>query len=346
VSITNRHCHSTAWSLLLVALCLAASVLTQCARAEEPDVIRPLPPIDAMPQLTPVAPSDGPIARLASDPTMLRAPEEVLALQGPHLTSYKKTFFQKLSFTGTQVFADGSDGLGVFETETFAAFALPAPTTDTPLILIPSLEVDFVDSPSYAQLPSTLYAAYFDLMWLPKFGDRLQGVLSVAPGWYSDFEDGTEDAFRLTGRGIARYDWTPGRTQLVLGVVYLGRVHTKILPVGGVIWKPSDDWNLELVFPKTKIARRLSWGPGFEHWVYLGFGFGGDNWSVRLPNGDHDKLVMSDWRLTLGWERKMNGGAGIGAEVGYVFAREFEYASTSPTYEPDDTLLLRAFIAF
>lgn len=211
---------------------------------------------------------------LASDPSMIRPPEQVLALQGPSLTSHKQTFFQKLSFTGTQVFSDGSDGLGIFETELFAAFALPAPTTDTPLILIPTLEVDFVDSPSYATLPSTLYATYLDFMWLPKFGDRLQGVISVAPGWYSDFEGNSDDSFRLTGRGVARYDWTPDRLQLVLGVVYLGRVHTKILPVGGIIWKPSCDWNLELVFPKTKIARRLAWGPAHEHWAYLGFGFG------------------------------------------------------------------------
>jgi hypothetical protein len=55
---------------------------------------------------------------------------------------------------------------------------------------------------------------------------------------------------------------------------------------------------------------------------------------------------MRDWRFTLGWERKMNGGAGLGLEVGYVFARDFEYAHTGPVYEPDDTLLLRGFLAF
>ena len=283
--------------------------------------------------------------RVASDPTLLRAPEEVLALQGPQLSSHKQTFFQKLAFTGTEVLPDGGDGLGIFETELFATFALPAPTTDSPLVLVPSLEVDFVDSPAYAQLPSTLYAAYWDFMWLPRITQRLQGIISVAPGWYSDFEDGGEDAFRLTGRGIARYDWTPGRTQLVLGVAYLGRVHTKLLPVAGVIWTPSDEWNLELVFPKAKIARRTAWGSGFEHWLYLGGGFGGDNWSVLDPQGNRDTLVMRDWRLTLGWERKMNGGAGFGVETGYVFSRDFEYVSSGVVYEPADTLLLRGFLS-
>jgi hypothetical protein len=345
---------------VLAVLCAAVFNILPTASAQSPGIIRALPPIDAEAPLvrlpavdTPFfrqPPIGEPAFRVASDPTILRSPEEVLAppnlqLTGPKLTSHKNTFFQKLSFTGTEVFPDGSDGLGIFETELFAAFALPAPTTETPLILIPSLEVDFVDSPSYASLPATLYAAYFDFMWLPKFGDRLQGVLSVAPGWYSDFEDGAEDSFRLTGRGIARYDWTPDRLQLVLGVAYLDRVHTRILPVAGVIWKPRDDWNLELVFPKAKIARRMTWGVDFEHWFYLGGGFGGDNWSVLNPSGTRDKLVMRDWRLTLGWERKMNGGAGFGFETGYVFSREFEYVSSGDVYKPDGTLLLRGFLA-
>ena len=346
--------------MAIVFLCLVFLGRSPNASAQPPGVIRALPPIDAEAPRSQLPAVDGPFFeqpsmgeptyRVASDPTMLRSPEEVLAapdvhLTGPHPTSHKDTFFQKLSFTGTEVFPDGSDGLGIFETELFAAFAVPAPTTKTPLILIPSLEVDFVDSPSYATLPATLYAAYFDFMWLPKIGDRLQGVISAAPGWYSDFEDGTDDSFRLTGRGIARYDWTPDHLQLVLGVAYLGRVHTKILPVAGVIWKPRDDWNLELVFPKAKIARRTAWGPGFEHWVYLGGGFGGDNWSVLDPSGTRTKLVMRDWRVTLGWERKMNGGAGFGFETGYVFSREFEYVSSGVVYEPDGTLLLRAFLA-
>jgi hypothetical protein len=283
---------------------------------------------------------------LASEPTEYRSPQEVLPEPAPTLTSHKNGFFQKLSFTGTQVFQDGADGLGMFETELFAAFALPAPTTETPLILIPALETHFLSGPTYADLPPRLYTTYLDFMWLPNVGDRWHGMLSVAPSWFSDFDGGDEGAFRWTGRAIVRYDWIPEQLQFVLGVLYLDRFDYEFLPVGGIVWKPSDDWDFELVFPKAKIARRLAWGLGFEHWVYLSGTFGGNDWSIATPSGARDLLIMKDWRLSLGWERKMNGGAGILFEVGYVFNREFEFASTGAVYYPDDTLLLRGGVAF
>jgi hypothetical protein len=324
---------------------LLAFILPGAGRAQPPDSVRPLPPIDEETQL--VAPARPGSAEwlFASDPSEYRSPNEVLPDPTSHLTSHKNGFFQKLSFTGTQVFQDGSDGLGMFETELFAAFALPAPTTETPLILMPTLETHFLSGPTYVALPPRLYTTYLDFLWLPKVGQRLQGMLSVAPSWYSDFA-GDDAGFRWTGRAIARYDWIPDQLQFVLGVLYLDRFDYEFLPVGGIIWKPNDDWDFELVFPKAKIARRLGWGPDFENWVYLGGSFGGNDWSIATPGGVRELLIMKDWRLTLGWERKLNGGAGFSFEVGYVFQREFEFASTGAVYYPDDTLLLRGGLAF
>jgi hypothetical protein len=335
-----RHC-------FLVAICLCLTIaIAKSATAQSPDIIRRLPPID----LEPATPTDlsriDTALRFTSDPSVYRTPEDVLPPDGPHLTSNKSGFFQKLSLTGTHIFRDGSDGVGITETEVFAAFALPAPTTKSPLVLIPTLRMHFLDAPSFARLPPQLYAAYFDFMWLPRVGDRWKGVLSVAPGWYSDFESGSDDGFRLTGRGIARYYWVPETLELILGVLYTNRLNAKVIPAAGLIWKPSDDLNFELVFPRAKIARRLSWGLGFENWVYVGFGFGGDTWSIAAPGGGQETLDMLDWRLTLGWERKTNGGAGVRFEVGYVFARELEFASTATEIKLDDTLLLRGVVVF
>jgi hypothetical protein len=314
-------------------------------RSEQPDIIRHLPPVDATQSLLPPAAADGPQALLASDPWEYRMPEDVLPPETPPLTTYKNGFFQKLSFTATEIFPDGGDGLGIFETELFAAFALPAPTTDMPLVIIPTLEMQFPDSPSYAALPAALYAPYLDLMWLPEISPRLQAILSVGAGWYSDFE-GPDDGFRLTGRAVARYDWTPDRVQLVLGVLYINRYHTKLIPAAGVIWKPNDDLNLEMVFPQAKLARRLSCGPGFENWVYLSGGFGGNNWSIADAAGEPDVLILKDWRVMLGWEQKRDGGAGYRVEVGYVFSREMEFVSLPAIFYPDDTLLVRGAVTF
>jgi len=329
----------TAISLFVALLCAGP------ACAQPPEIIRRLPPIDLEPIFATDLSSPDPALRFASDPIEYRTPEDVLPPDGPHLTSNKPgSFFQKLSLSGTQIFRDGSDGVGITETELFAAFALPAPTTESPLVLIPTLQMHFLDAPSFVNLPPTLYATYFDFMWLPRVSERLSGMVSVAPGWYSDFEG--DDGFRLTGRGIARYDWIPDQLQLVLGVIYLGRLNSKVIPAAGLIWKPSDDLNFELVFPRAKIGRRLSWGMGFENWVYLAGGFGGNTWSIVTPGGGQDKLDMLDWRLMLGWEQKRNGGAGVRFEVGYVFARELEFASTATEFKLDDTLLLRGGIVF
>lgn len=305
-----------------------------------------LPAVEARPQ------DQGPFetvatrAFLASDPAEFVLPEDVLASTAPHLSAYKQGFFQKLSFTTTGILPDGSDGLGILETELFASFAVPAPTTNTPLVLTPTFSVDFIDQPAYAVLPSELYGLWLDLMWLPKFGSRATGILAVAPGWYSDFQDGWDDSFRLTGRALLRYDWIPDRFQLVLGTVYTNRMANRWIPAAGLIINPNPDLSMDLIFPRAKIARRTAWGLGFEHWLYLAGGFGGNDWTIIQPDGSRDRLGLLDWRIALGWERKMHGGAGFHIEVGYVFSREIRFASQGETFRPDDTVLLRAGIAF
>jgi len=328
-------------ALALIAL-LGAS---RSGRSDQPEIIRHLPPVDATESAWPWTSAGPSQTLLASDPREYRAPEDVLPLQPPGLTSHKNGFFQKLSFTATEVFADGGAGLGIFETELFAAFALPAPTTEMPLVIMPALDMQFPDSPAYAALPGTLYGPNLDLIWMPRCGPRLQGILSVGAGWYSDFE-GQDDGFRLTGRAIARYDWTPDQLQLVLGVLYINRYHTKLIPAAGVVWKPNDDLNFELVFPQLKLARRLTRGPGFENWVYLAGGFGGNSWSIVDTAGDPNVLILRDWRILVGWEQKRDGGAGFRFEAGYVFSREIEFAAQAITFHPDDTLLVRGGIAF
>jgi hypothetical protein len=291
-------------------------------------------------------PEDEPAFRVARDPSAYRTPDEVLGPQPPQLTEYKSGFFQKLSCTGTEIVGSGSEGLNLLETELYATLAVPAPTIDFPLLLIPTLEATLVDAPAALPLPSTLYATYLDLMWLPQLGAQWRGMLAVAPGWYSDFDGDARDAFRLTGRAIVRYDWIPDRFQVVLGTVYVNRIRSRWIPAGGIIWKPTDDWNFDLVFPRAKLARRLSWGPDYEHWAYLAGGFGGNNWQIHRPDGSTELLALRDWRLMIGWERKYNGGAGFNVELGYVFAREIELPARGTEVDVDATMLFRAGLAY
>jgi hypothetical protein len=168
------------------------------------------------------------------------------------------------------------------------------------------------------------------------------------PGYYSDFDNTSGDALRITGHGLGILKWSPEVT-MVLGVLYLDRDDVSMLPAGGVIWKPSDLWNLELVFPQPKIARRVMALGGDcceEYWVYVSGELGGDVWAVQRASGADDQITLRDYRVMLGAERKAIGGLTNRLEVGYVFGRSVEYKSATPDYDPGSTLLLRTSLTY
>jgi hypothetical protein len=222
-------------------------------------------------------------------------------------------------------------------------FGFPLPTRESPLLVTPSFAVHYLDGPTNPDLPARLYDAYTEFRWLRRVTDRLSAVLAVEPGVSSDFETGVSDSLRILGRGLAIYDCSPG-VQLVLGAAYLNRHDVTVLPVGGIIWTPSDDRRFELVAPRPKLAWRLGpcSGPRLEQtWGYLGGEFGGGVWAIQRASGAQDTISMRDYRVVVGLERKVPGGLNRHVEVGYVFSRNIEFDSGTPDFEPDDTLLVR-----
>jgi len=256
------------------------------------------------------------------------------------------SFFQKLSFTTTHIVAANvPNDMEITELELFSSFAVPFPTTDHPLLINPSFETRFLEGPAMPDAPGTLYSAFVQFLWIPKLSNRWSAILGVEPGLYSDFEtDG--DEFRLLGRGLLRYQHTPDRLEFVAGLLYLDRDDVPILPAGGVIWVPTVDWRLELLFPIPKIGYRYFTDGRRESWVYAAGEFGGDTWAVQRLSGADDRITLRDLRFSVGWERKLTGGAGAKLEIGYVFGRSFEYTSDDITIDLDDSVLLRASVSY
>jgi hypothetical protein len=67
---------------------------------------------------------------------------------------------------------------------------------------------------------------------------------------------------------------------------------------------------------------------------------------VRHSAGFNDEMTLRDFRLTLGIERRSEQGLSGRAEIGYVFSRKIEFERDATEFQPRDTILLRAGIAF
>jgi hypothetical protein len=309
-----------------------------------------LPPaLEILPEGT-VAPGIGPeeLVPFADNPLPLGEYGDLEYYGQPQkLSAYKDTFFQKLSLSAGW-FGDGGDpeDLGATEIETFLTVALPAPIVEWPLLITPYFGVSYLQGPRVTDMPPRLFFTYVEFAWVPEIIHRYKLYLAVAPSYLSDFESSGNGAFRVTGKGLVLFDWVPDRVQLIAGVLYLNRENVQLLPAGGVIWKPTDWTNFELIFPKPKLGVRFNVGLGYEDWLYTTAEFGGNTWSIVRASGDQDKLTYLDYRILVGVERKLNGGAGFRLEAGYVFGREVEFESGDGDFDPRDTILIRGGIAF
>jgi hypothetical protein len=261
-------------------------------------------------------------------------------------TSQKNGLFQKWTSRVTYIPSnDGDPSLGITSLETWVVLGLPCPTRENPLLITPGFGAHLLDSSGLPDVPDTLYDAYVQFRWLGKLNGCWGYDLVVTPGYYSDFEDVDGDAFRPTGRAIVSYEWSP-TIQLLFGAVYLNREDLQVLPAAGAIYQPSDDVRWEFVMPRPRYARRISQTCDCEKWWYVVGEFGGGSWQVTRDSGAQDVLTLNDYRCMLGYETKLNGGAGYLFEVGYVFGRELEYSSAPIVYDLDSSFVARAAITF
>ena len=207
-------------------------------------------------------------------------------------------------------------------------------------------EMDYVDGPAGVDVPGRLYNAGLDLMWRTQWDERWGSMIAVAPAVASDFQSNV-DAVRITGRALATWQWVPDRVTLIFGVVYLDRNDLNVLPGAGMIWKPTPDFRLDLMFPRPKVAWRLGHLPEErEDWLYVSGTLGGRTWAVERESGISDQLTLRDYRISLGCERIVEGGGGLFAEIGWVFGRELEYDSPPFALSFDDAVVARAGVAY
>jgi len=255
----------------------------------------------------------------------------------------KPGMLQQVIYTVTELPKLGSNGLGLTVLENSMTLGLPAPTVDSPLLVTPGFSGTIVDAPAGIDLPGVLYEGYIQARWLRKVGKRLGVDLAVAPGWYSDFHNDSSQALRITGHGFGAWE-ASDNLRVVAGVIYLDRYDVNMLPAGGLVWTPADDRRYELIFPRPRLAWRIAERPHAAHWGYLAAEFGGNQWAMQSATGLDEVVVIRDYRLLAGWERRpADLGISWRLESGFVFGRTVQYYdSDQPTAHPGDTFLVRA----
>jgi hypothetical protein len=285
------------------------------------------------------SPGDGDVAPAVPQPDQPRLPPGV-----------RNGVFQKVLFDATWLAPGGADGLGTNDLQLQGIFALPCPTINSPLVITPGFAVHYLQGPQNADLPPRLHDGWVDFRWMSQVTPTLGLDLAVTPSIFSDFNQDSSKALRLPAHAAAAWTWNE-TTKIVVGAAYLARPDVVAIPIGGVVWTPRDDLKFDLIFPHPKISRRVYYwsDPGkddVQDWVYVAGEFNGDVWAIRGADGAADQVVISDYRLVLGIERRVTGGLSSRFEIGYVFGRQVKYMSDTPDFYPTDTVMLRGGLTY
>jgi hypothetical protein len=279
-------------------------------------------------------------------------PTNNFPLPGTYATAPADPFFpyakagplQLVEFTTTYIPRDGGGGIGFLDLDGTARVALPAPVPGDKsfLLFTPDIQTHFLDGPIAPDLPARLYDASLSAQFLGQLPNDVLFDVGAEPGWHSDAENtSSSHDFRIAGFAAIGYRFSP-TFAMGAGIAYLDRRDIGLIPIVGLIWVPNPDTRFELYPPKPRIERRICAGNGFDDWLYVGGELGGGQWAIDRADGTHDVASYRDWRALLGVERRSTcGGLGGMAEVGYIFGRHLEYASSTPSYDPPDTVMVR-----
>ena len=196
-------------------------------------------------------------------------------------------------------------------------------------------------------MPARVYEVSVDFMLYLPINSYWSFLGNIEPGFYTDFQNTTGDAFRVPTRAFFLYRWNE-RIKAMLGLIYLDRKETAWVPGVGLIITPHEDLKIDLLFPNPKVAWRTYADQELEHWWYLAGEFYSGTWAIERARGAgvvNDIATYRDLRLVCGFEqRSVDGGKWFG-EVAYVFDREIQY-DRFRDFQFSSTAMVRAGLTF
>lgn len=197
----------------------------------------------------------------------------------------------------------------------------------------------FLDGPTQPDIRSQTYDLSFEFNHAKQLNEDWALHLQLAPTWATDWDNKSSDAFRLIGGGLVSYDCHDG-CKLLIGGMYMDRPDIPFVPTAGIrIWE--DDFELDLVIPRPRIAWRTDQEVDEETWFYIAGELGGGSWAVERELSRKEILSYRDYRLLVGWETKKVDGSREVFEMGWVFDRQIDFDRFSGSSDLDDTFVMR-----
>jgi len=233
---------------------------------------------------------------------------------------------------------------GVFETDIELKYTAPF----APGIILsttPQFNYRSWDGPSInpatgrSTLPGSVYRFGLDFLWQTPANAPWSAQLGFNPSVNTDFNGSlTGDGWNWDGRGVLFYRPTP-RWMLVGGIEYLDRVHDRVIPSAGFVFTPDDRWEYRILFPESRISFFLGNPYGYAQWLYLKGEYHIEAYQIK--ENRRDQVELEDYRMLFGLRSEMAGLASH-IEVGWVFSRDVDFASSSAAgFDPQTGFIVR-----
>ena len=271
-------------------------------------------------------------------------------------TTIQKVFKYRDDISASYMFIPKGDanGLGMHEVEGRILFAFPWETmrertclNNGYFLLTPSFKYNHwsqTDVPTTAfKMPDSTFDAGLTTLFATNLRD-LEVKVEVSVGVAASFEKVDCDAFYIRGRAMGALPVDNDKqVKATGGLIYYDRIKYKIVPSGGVIWRPNEKNILRLVYPDPRWSRHLTKLNGTDWWFYIGGEIGGGRWLLE-DRGETFNADYDDYRVGLGLTFDCDKMKGC-VEVGGAFNRQL-VSKQGVWYEPKDAVYLKTGFLF
>ncbi|MDO5566756.1 MAG: hypothetical protein Q4G59_08875 [Planctomycetia bacterium] len=257
----------------------------------------------------------------------------------------RETLFQGAGVDLAYVPSRKEEQAGFYHTWASVTIGIPAPTTQTPLLISPMFAWDRMTLPDATNglfnKDVNLYAPGVRMQYLIPVNDSFMFDFGMSMQWTSDFKYSGSSNFLPGGYGsvVLKMDDV---TRLVAGAGYYDAGRYKIMPFGGLLWRASEQLYLEVVFPKPRISWKLpesmqcsknSKSDDDSYWLYLTADYNAQRWSIHQDYNLYPEQLKAEYRLTsydirflAGLEKKTKEEISWALEGGVVFDRHLDFS--------------------